>query len=260
MMLHTALRSHTGRSQGEHFSALATWQELPHATPLDAAILRLATFWARRRLLAIDGLDRILPSQDPFILALNHSTRLEAIAVPTLLMYLRGGKHIHFLADWNFKLIPGIGFLYRRARVITVLRKPAKPRFLNALKPLFTDGTSAMDQARQHLREGRPLGLFPEGTVNRAPQQLLRGRAGMARLSLETGVPVVPAGLRFPGVPAGHPIPDGAPFELRFGTPLTPRRCLQADLAESRAWHAQIMQAIAELSDKRWNFAKGEMR
>ena len=35
-------------------------------------------------------------------------------------MLHRGGRLIHFLADWNFRLIPGIGLMYRRAETITV--------------------------------------------------------------------------------------------------------------------------------------------
>lgn len=235
-----------------------------HQSRIDAAVLRLVAGWAARRAIAIDGAEHILPGQDPFIVALNHSTRLEAIAVPALLMQLRGGKPIHFLADWNFRLIPGVGFLYRRAGVITVLRKPAKPRVLNLLKPLFADAIEPLEQARRHLLAGRPVGLFPEGTVNRDPRRLLRGRAGLARLSLETGVPVIPAGLSFPEVPAGHVIPDRARFTLRLGAPLRPSRRPQsaagASLSACRDWHAEIMQAIGALSGKRWDYGKGETR
>ena len=73
------------------------------------------------------------------------------------------------MADWNFRMIPGLDLLYRRAGAITVARKPARPRFLNLTKPLFIDTVSPMEQARQHLISGRSVGMFPEGTVNRDP-------------------------------------------------------------------------------------------
>ena len=57
--------------------------------------------------------------------------------MPALLLLHRGGRLVHFLADWNFRLIPGVGFIYARAQVVTVTRKSAKPRFLNILKPLY---------------------------------------------------------------------------------------------------------------------------
>jgi 1-acyl-sn-glycerol-3-phosphate acyltransferase len=65
------------------------------------------------------------------------------------------------------------------------------------MKPFFAVSVPPLEQARQHLIAGRSIGIFPEGTVNRDRSQLLRGRYGAARLSLETGVPVTPAGIRF---------------------------------------------------------------
>ncbi|RTL68972.1 MAG: 1-acyl-sn-glycerol-3-phosphate acyltransferase [Hyphomicrobiales bacterium] len=239
-----------------HVAHLAPFsRSLPHASWVDAFLLRAVATWAERRVLGIYGIDRIHPRFDPFILALNHSTRLEAIIVPALLMHLRGGRHIHFMADWNFRLIPGVGFLYRRARVITVARKPARPRILNVLKPLLTDGIPPLEAARAHLLAGRPLGIFPEGTVNREPGRLLRGRYGIARLALETGVPVVPAGLRFPRSGPQHPITEEAPFELHIGEPiLSGEDGLRAASGEQmRAFHGRIMQAIGTLSGKSWS-------
>jgi len=50
------------------------------------------------------------------VLVLNHSTKLEAVLLPALLMLLRGGHHLHFMADWNYRLIPGLGHFYRSAQ------------------------------------------------------------------------------------------------------------------------------------------------
>src|SRR5262245_1256523 len=76
---------------------------------------------AQRRVLSIGGLEHLRAVHDPFILALNHGTRAEAILVPTLLILHRGGRLLHFLADWNYRLIPGIGLIYRRAETVTVM-------------------------------------------------------------------------------------------------------------------------------------------
>jgi hypothetical protein len=35
--------------------------------------------------------------------------------VPAVLMLYCGGRLIHFIADWNFRLISGIGLIYRHA-------------------------------------------------------------------------------------------------------------------------------------------------
>ncbi|MBO0751064.1 MAG: 1-acyl-sn-glycerol-3-phosphate acyltransferase [Bradyrhizobiaceae bacterium] len=237
--------------------AILSWP-LPELSLLDRMLVRGAALVSRRNIHSIAGLEHISPDRDPFILAVNHSTRREALLVPPFLFLLRQGQRIHFMADWNFRLIPGVNLLYRRAGVITVLRKPARPRFLDGLKPLFAEGTSPAEQARRHLCSGRSIGVFPEGTVNRDPLRLKRGRPGAAQLSLETGVPVVPVGLRYPAVPHGLAIPEGSPMAIEIGTPLIPSAAGKPAYPEIRAWHGRIMTAIARLSGKSWEFGAQE--
>ena len=74
-----------------------------------------------------------------------------AVLVPSLLFHFRSGKRIHFMADWNFCLIPPVWLYYKCGQVITVDRKPARPRFLNVFKRLFTDRVPASDRARARL-------------------------------------------------------------------------------------------------------------
>jgi 1-acyl-sn-glycerol-3-phosphate acyltransferase len=226
---------------------------LPHLGLGDRLLLRALALLACRQIVAVHGLHHIRPANDPFILAVNHSTRRESLLVPALLFLNRGGRLLHFLADWNFRLIPGVGFIYSRSQVVTVLRKSAKPRFLNALKPLYRQPHTPLEQARSHLTAGRSIGIFPEGQVNRDPGRLLRGRRGAARLSLETGVPVVPMGIRFPAVETGRPLSKLAAMELHVGAPLVPPRSRgEAPLAAVSDWHADIMTAIARQSGKAW--------
>jgi 1-acyl-sn-glycerol-3-phosphate acyltransferase len=248
----------TGLSPGPLSArAILSWP-LPELRLLDRTLVRGAALVGRGRVHSIAGLEHIAPDRDPFILALNHGTRLEALLVPPLLFLLRRGQRIHFMADWNFRMIPGVGLLYRRAGVITIARKPARPRFLNLLKPLFTDQMSPTEQARRHFAAGRSVGVFPEGTVNRDPMRLKRGRPGAAQLSLETSVPVVPVGLRFPTVPHGAAIPEGSPMAIEIGPPLIPSAAAKPAYAAIWAWHGEIMTAIARLSGKSWEFGAQE--
>jgi 1-acyl-sn-glycerol-3-phosphate acyltransferase len=227
---------------------------LPHLGLGDRLLLRALALLARYHVLSIHGLQHIRAAGDPFILAANHGTRRESLLVPALLFLHRGGRRVHFLADWNFRLIPGVGLIYSRAQVVTVLRKSARPRFLNALKPLYECSLRPFEQARAHLVAGRSIGIFPEGAVNRDPGRLLRGRRGAARLSLETGTPVVPMGIRFPHVERGAPIPSHAAMELHIGPPLRPAGPPRAEapLAAVTEWHATIMRAISCHSGKEW--------
>ncbi|MBN8249152.1 MAG: 1-acyl-sn-glycerol-3-phosphate acyltransferase, partial [Verrucomicrobia bacterium] len=170
-----------------------------------------------RRLLGVAGADQVLVDRDPFLLALNHSQRPEAILVPAWLCFLRGGRMVHFLADWNFQLIPGVAWIIRLHDPIHVVRKDARPQFLNRWKRRFRHLDPPFVEARRRLDAGRSVGVFPEATVNRHPGQLLRGQSGVARLALEAGVPVVPGGLRFPDHAGDGPIADSEPFEVRLG-------------------------------------------
>ena len=232
------------------------------ASPFDRAILRTAAALARRQVRAIAHWERVLPGRDPFILVANHSSRRETVYLTAALMLARGGRPVHFLADWNYLLIPGVGYLYAGTGAIAVTRKDARIPILNRLKPLFSCATPALEQARARLQAGDSVGLFPEGTVNRDPGLLLRGRFGAARLSLETGVPVLPVGIRFIGTPLGHPRGDSrSPMSIHIGAPLNPPpertdgAIGEASIASVRIWHGEIMEAIASLCGKTWSAA-----
>jgi 1-acyl-sn-glycerol-3-phosphate acyltransferase len=203
----------------------------------------------------VRGLERIQTSHDPFILALNHSQRLEAVLVPAYLIFERGGRHIHFLADWNFRLVPLVSTLIRCNAPITVTRKDARPKFLNVFRRLYQKGLPPFEAAKQLLQAGASVGLFPEGTVNRHPRYLLKGYSGAARLSLSTGTPVVPVGIQFPRHPANKPVPDWAEMVLEIGLPMhpnSPKPTGEPALSDVRLWHARIMQEIARLARKEW--------
>jgi 1-acyl-sn-glycerol-3-phosphate acyltransferase len=232
---------------------------LPDLRGLDRILLRAMTMIGLHKVSSFSGLHHVGPDRDPFVLVLNHNSRHEALIVPALLFFLRGGRRIHFLADWNFRLIPGIDLLYQRAGVITVTRKLAKPRMLNAMKPFFTNTVPPLEQARQHLERGCSIAIFPEGAVNRNRFQLLRGRHGAARLSLETGAPIIPAGIRFSRTKE-TPADLKGQMEITVGPPL-PMPSTQEALvtrANVRARHVQIMSAISVLSGKSWPFDSQE--
>lgn len=223
------------------------------ASFLNRFICRAVLMLFQGRVKEIRGLQHILPGQDPFVFACNHNQKPEAVILPTLLVYLRSGKLIHFLSDWNFQLIPVVRTVIRRSQVITMTTKSAKPRFLNLLKPLFEQRSPALVRARKKLEAGAPVGAFVEGTVNRDPVTLLPGHPGAARLSLETGSPVVPAGIVFPDHPKNRPILDRDRMVLHIGSPLfpaAPARPGRPSPEEVRAWHDRIMLEISRLSGK----------
>lgn len=106
---------------------------------------------------------------------------------------------------------------------------------------------SSMDVVLEALREGKVVGIFPEGT--RSPDgRLYRGRTGVARLALAAGVPVIPVGLQH------TPPPSWRRAEVRFGEPLDFSAYAGAgnDRAVLRYVTDEVMAAIQELSGQRY--------
>ncbi|MBN9690861.1 MAG: 1-acyl-sn-glycerol-3-phosphate acyltransferase [Verrucomicrobia bacterium] len=240
-------------------SGIPGWRELwTQPLPLLAGqptirtVCRVVTSLSRWQIREIHGLEHIAPERDPFILALNHSQRPEALVVPTWLCFHRRGRMVHFLADWNFFLVPVVGWVIRLHDPIVVVRKDAKPKFLNRFKERFRDHLSPFEEAQRRLGQGCSVGIFPEATTNRHPTELLRGQAGVARLAIDSRVPVVPGGIRFPEHRGGGPIQDRERFSVHFGEPLTPP-VNPGDPGEAATiFHEQIMRAISTLSGKQW--------
>jgi 1-acyl-sn-glycerol-3-phosphate acyltransferase len=212
---------------------------------LTRLLCRLLTAFGRRQLLSLRGLEHVAPERDPFVLAVNHNQRFEAVLLPALLAFERRGRLVHFLADWPMFLVPLVGLLYRRGGVIAVAGKSARPAFLNVFRPLFVDAAPAHEQGVAALRRGRSIGVFAEGTINRDPRRLLRGRPGAARMAIEAGVPVVPAGISFPEHRGEGPIRDGEPMAVEIGPPLQP-----PPDAPAADFHRQIFEQVAALCGK----------
>ena len=108
-------------------------------------------------------------------------------------------------ADWIFMplSLQAPGHLPRQGRVLHRHGGeglPAQRAFFSGAGqvPIDRSSASAAEDAIQTgmriLREGKLLGIYPEGT--RSPDgRLFRGKIGVARMALETGVPVVPVAM-----------------------------------------------------------------
>ena len=99
--------------------------------------------------------------------------------------------------------------------------------FYNAAGQVPIDRTSAdaaqaaLQTAERLLRQGKLLGLYPEGT--RSPDgRLYKGKTGLARLALQTGVPVIPVAMIGTDVvnPPGTTILRPGRVTVRFGRPM----------------------------------------
>ena len=80
---------------------------------------------------------------------------------------------------------------------------------------------AALDTAERVLGEGKLLGMYPEGT--RSPDgRLYKGKTGLARLALETGVPVIPVAMIGTNKvnPPGTSMLRFGKVTVRFGKPM----------------------------------------
>lgn len=227
---------------------------LPHLRGKLALRLTIRTvlFLFRSRIRAIHGAERLNTAAAPVLFVANHSQRLEAVILPALLTFLGKGRNVHFFADWNFLVIPVLGWILSLNEPIVVVRKDLRPRFLNWIKPYYAAAADPMNRALLHLRLHEPVGIFLEGTANRARSCMLRGLTGGARLSLESGSTVIPIGIRFDPHPAGRPISDLEAFEIHVGEPLRPPRIPLPGRTDISAWHGRLCQSLSALSGKPW--------
>ncbi len=225
-------------------------------------------------MIEVDRPERLAAAPQPSIFAFNHQNAFECLVLAPLLMYLRGGRPVHFLSDWMYGRLPVAGWLVRQAEVIPVYGKPARWRLWEeerrrgARRPV-------VDVCLERLAAGASLGIFPEGTRNRGAEDVKGGRRGLGELVLRSGAPVVPVGLRFPAAARlGRPpvagrllLSVGLPLDFAHerglfagamaqpGRALRPERALREDHTLRRELGreitARVMEEIAALAGRR---------
>jgi 1-acyl-sn-glycerol-3-phosphate acyltransferase len=188
---------------------------------------------------AADGTSHV-PATGAAILASNHLSAADWIFMPLSLK-----RRVTFLAKAEYFTGRGVkGFLQRAF-------------FSGAGQvPIDRSSASAAENAIQTgiriLREGKLLGIYPEGT--RSPDgRLFRGKIGVARMALETGAPVVPVAMVY----GRRRLPFGlkvTTVEVRFGAPLDFSRYegLSGDRFVERSITDEIMYEIMELSGQEY--------
>jgi 1-acyl-sn-glycerol-3-phosphate acyltransferase len=184
-----------------------------------------------------------LPKRGAAILAANHASYLDWLFLP-----LVSPRKICFLAKSDYFTGRGVKGKFQKAFFAGTGQVPV-------VRSGGTASAAALETAKEVLADGRLLGIFPEGT--RSPDgRLYRGRTGVARMALESGVPVVPCALigLYEAAPQGRRIPRVAPVEVRIGTPLDFSRYAgqEGDRVVLRTVTDEIMNAIKALSDQEY--------
>ena len=132
---------------------------------------------------------------------------------------------------------------------------PPSPRIRSAAASAPSAAEGALSSARRILEGGDLFGIYPEGTRSH-DGKLYRGKTGVARLALETKVPVIPVAVLGTDVVA----PPGKKFGtftrpgVRFGKPLDFSRYegMENDRYILRSITDEIMYEIMRLSDQEY--------
>jgi 1-acyl-sn-glycerol-3-phosphate acyltransferase len=183
------------------------------------------------------GLENI--PEGPAILAANHQSFLDDFLLPLVIpkrkvVFL--GKAEYF-DKWYLK------WFFKAANVIPVRRQNSSA------------SQAALDAAVGALRDGKLVGIFPEGT--RSPDgKLYRGKTGVARMALEARVPIVPVALigTFESLPYDRRLPKRRRVEVVFGKPLIFDRHYEsrADRFVLRSITDEVMYEIMLLSGQEY--------
>jgi 1-acyl-sn-glycerol-3-phosphate acyltransferase len=190
-----------------------------------------------------EGIDNV-PREGPAILAWNHLSFSDHFFGPLPLP-----RKVTFLAKAEYFTGRGPKGLISKAFFHGVGQIPVDRSGGEASERALTTGLRV-------LREGRLLGIYPEGT--RTPDgRLYRGKTGVARLALESGAPVIPCAMigTFELQPPGHVVPRlRIRPGVRFGRPLDFSRYagLESDRLVLRAVTDEIMYAVMNLSGQEY--------
>jgi 1-acyl-sn-glycerol-3-phosphate acyltransferase len=181
----------------------------PWFTLVHASIRPPVAAWFNWRL---EGMEHI-PREGPALVAANHISYFDPIAHGY--MMVKAGRTPRFLAKRELFDNPFLRVVLSGAKQIPV------DRGSGSVAPL----AAAVDA----IRHGEVVVVYPEATITKDPDCLpMRGKTGIARLALETGVPVLPLAIWG----AQHIWQKTGAGDLRFGRPIWLKAGPPLDLSE----------------------------
>ncbi|GAA1409977.1 1-acyl-sn-glycerol-3-phosphate acyltransferase [Glutamicibacter uratoxydans] len=189
----------------------------------------------------IQGLNNI-PDSGGAILASNHLSVSDSVFLPASLE-----RPVVFLAKddyFNGKGLKGrfVAWFFRNINQLPMDRSGGQK------------SAASLASANVALAEGKLLGIYPEGT--RSPDgRLYRAKLGVAKLALETGVPVIPiAMINTDKVqPIGQRLPHPGRIGIKIGKPL------DFSHLKNEAGNPIVMRQVADEIRKAINVLSGQV-
>jgi 1-acyl-sn-glycerol-3-phosphate acyltransferase len=198
----------TGLTPSERFRSVRRESGLLESLAHQACFSLIRSYFAIAHRLTIVGREK-LPAHGPFVLAANHCSHLDALALGAALT----PRH----RECSFPIAAGDVFF--QTRVTSIFSAIV----LNAL-PMWRKncGPHALADLRRKLQEERAIFIiFPEGGRSRNGS-MMPFKHGLGMLVAETNVPVVPCGLvgTFEALPPERNIPRLVAITVAIGDPL----------------------------------------
>jgi 1-acyl-sn-glycerol-3-phosphate acyltransferase len=184
-----------------------------------------------------------IPVEGPAILASNHLSFADSIFLPLVMK-----RKLVFLGKAEYFTGKGVKGLATRAFMSGVGTIPVHRGGGRASEAALRTGL-------QVLANGELLGIYPEGT--RSPDgRLYRGKTGVARMAIESGVAVLPVAMIDTNIaqPIGRKVPNRHQTGVKIGGPLYFREYAgrQEDREALREVTDAIMKAIQKLSGQEY--------
>ena len=188
-----------------------------------------------------EGLENV-PKKGAAIIAANHVSFLDSFFIPLVVKR----RKVTYLAKADYFKSWKTSWFFKSAGQISCERVGG------------SKSQQSLEIALDVLKSGNLLGIYPEGT--RSPDgRLYRGRTGIARLALASGVPVIPTGLIGTDVvmPKEAKLPKlggGVEVKVKFGKPLDFSRFAgrERDRFALRSVTDEIMYEIMQLSGQQY--------
>jgi 1-acyl-sn-glycerol-3-phosphate acyltransferase len=202
-----------------------------------ARVLIRPLFWLLFRP-RVTGRENV-PLSGPVILASNHLSFIDSIAIPTV-----APRRVSYLAKAEYFTGTGVSGWLSRTLFSALGALPVERETHRAAQ-------AALDTALAVLKDGEAFGIYPEGTRSR-DGKLARGKTGVAWLALTADCPVVPVAVAGTDKvqPPGARWPRLHRISVTFGEPLTfpEQKGMAGNGRARRVVTDRIMEAIWQLS------------
>ena len=190
----------------------------------------------------VEGLEHV-PQSGPVILASNHLAVADSFYLPLVV-----SRRITFLAKAEYFTGTGLKGWFTRWFYTVAGQVPIDRTDADSAQ-------SALTTAERILGEGKLLGMYPEGT--RSPDgRLFKGKTGLARVALTSGVPVIPVAMIGTDVvnPPGSKMWRFGRVQVKFGKPMDFTRFdgLAGNRFIERAVTDEVMYELMRLSGQEY--------